>query len=55
MNKAAAQTYLEFASEGAFKKGLKSACVTTFDDLVNLIALEEFKSKIPYSIILHKT
>lgn len=57
MNKATTQTFLEFASEKlrALKKWLKSASVTTYDDLVNLIALEEFKRKIPHSIMLHIT
>ncbi|XP_050705709.1 uncharacterized protein LOC126991056 [Eriocheir sinensis] len=57
MNKTSGQTYLEFASEKlrALRHWLKSAAVTTYDDLVNLVALEEFKRKIPYSIMLHIT
>ena len=49
------QTYLEFASEKsrAFLKGLKSAGVSTFDQLVNLMVLKEFKRKLPLSIMLH--
>ena len=57
MNKTAGQTYLVFASEKfrALRNRLKSAAVTTYDELVNLVALEEFKRKIPYSIMLHIT
>ena len=49
------QTYLEFASEKsrAFLKWLNSAGVSTFDQLVNLMVLEEFKRKLPLSIMLH--
>ena len=55
--KTTSQTYLEFASEKlrTLKNWLKSASVTTYDDLVNLVVLEEFKRKIPYSIMLHIT
>lgn len=51
------QTYSEFASEKlrAFKKWLKSAGVETFDKLINLLVLEEFKRKVPFSIMLHIT
>ena len=57
MNKTAGQTYLEFASEKlrALRNWLKSAAVTTYDELINLVALEEFKRKIPYSIMLQIT
>ena len=57
MNKTAGQTYLKFASEKlrALRNWLKSAAVTTYGELVNLIALEEFKRKIPCSIMLHIT
>ncbi|XP_076057166.1 uncharacterized protein LOC143034680 [Oratosquilla oratoria] len=49
------QTYHEFASEKlrGLKRWLKSASVNTFDELVNVIALEEFIRKIPYSIKMH--
>lgn len=57
LNKSPTQTYTEFAAEKlrAFKKWLKSASVNTFDELVNLIVLEEFKRKVPYSIMVHIT
>ena len=49
LTKKSIQTYLEFASEKslAFLKWLKS------DQLVNLMVLEEFKRKLPLSIMLH--
>ncbi len=49
------QTFLEFASDKykALQKWLKSALVTTYDQLVNLIALEEFKRKVPHSVVMH--
>ena len=49
LTKKSIQTYLEFASEKsrAFLKWLKSARVNTFDQLVNLMVLEEFKRKLP--------
>ena len=55
LTKKSIQTYLEFASEKlrAFLKWLKSAGVSTFDQLVNLMVLEEFKRKLPLSIMLH--
>lgn len=37
------------------QKWLKSASVTTFEQLVNVIALEEFKRKVPYSVVMHIT
>ena len=54
-NKLQYQTYHEFASEKlrGLKKWLKSASVDTFDGLINIIALEEFTRKIPYSIKVH--
>lgn len=57
LSKSPHQTYLEFASEKlrSLRKWLKSAAVTTYDELVNIIALEEFKRKLPYSVMLHIT
>ena len=55
LTKKSIQTYLEFASEKsrAFLKWFKSAGVSTLDQLVNLMVLEEFKRKLPLSIMLH--
>ncbi|XP_076058600.1 uncharacterized protein LOC143035618 [Oratosquilla oratoria] len=55
LNKLQYQTYHEFASEKlrGLKRWLKSASVNTFDEIVNVIALEEFIRKIPYSIKMH--
>ena len=49
------QTYTEFASEKtrALKRWLKSASVTTFDQLLNIVALEEFLRRVPHSIKVH--
>lgn len=57
LNKLSQQTFTEFATEKLtiLQRWLKSAGVATFDQLVNLIALEEFKRKIPYSIMAHIT
>ncbi|MPC52494.1 hypothetical protein E2C01_046364 [Portunus trituberculatus] len=57
MSKSQHQTYLEFASEKlrALRRWLKSAAIATYDELVNIIAMEEFKRKLPYSIMLHIT
>ena len=57
LNKPINQTYTEFASEKLrkFRKWLKSACVTTYDELINLMVLEEFKRKVPYPIMVHIT
>ncbi|XP_063847248.1 uncharacterized protein LOC135092563 [Scylla paramamosain] len=57
MFKTPQQTYLEFASEKlrALKRWLKSAAITTYDELVNLLALEEFMRKLPCSVMLHIT
>lgn len=51
------QTYPEFASEKlkALNRWLKSASVSSYDELVNVIALEQFTRKIPYSVMLHIT
>lgn len=55
LNKTNNQTYLEFASDKlrAFKKWLQTSAVTTYDDLMNLVVLEEFKRKVSFSIKLH--
>ena len=55
LNKAPNQTYLEFASDKlrAFKKWLQYSAVTTYEDLINLMVLEEFKRKVSFSIKLH--
>jgi len=55
MNKFSSQTYAEFASEKlrAFKRWIKSASVTIFDQLCNLVVFEEFKRKVPYSVMIH--
>ena len=57
LSKPPTQTYTEFASEKlrAFKRWLKSANTNTFDELINLMVLEEFKRKVPYSIMVHIT
>lgn len=57
MNKTPCQTYLKFASEKlrALKSLINFASVTTSDNSVNFIALEEFKRTIPYSVMLHIT
>lgn len=49
------QTYTEFASEKLrlFKRWLKSAGVSTFEGMVNLIVFEEVKRKVPHQIMLH--
>ena len=53
LNKAPHQTYLEFVSEKlrALKKWFNSAAVTTFDQLVNLMVLEEFKRNVPHLML----
>ncbi|XP_037776259.1 uncharacterized protein LOC119573219 [Penaeus monodon] len=57
MNKSSSQTYVEFASEKlrAFRRWIKSASVNNFDQLCNLVVLEEFKRKVPYSVMIHLT
>ena len=52
LTKKSIQTYLEFASEKsrAFLKWLNSAGVSTFDQLVNLMVLEEFNPSVPVLI-----
>ncbi|XP_064113196.1 LOW QUALITY PROTEIN: uncharacterized protein LOC135219913 [Macrobrachium nipponense] len=49
------QTYVEFASEKLreFRKWIKSAAVSTFAELENLIVLEEFKRKLPLNIMMY--
>ena len=55
LSKTSDQTYLEFASDKlrAFKKWLQTTRVTTFDELVNLMVLEEFKRRVSFPIKLH--
>ncbi len=55
MNKSNNITYTEFASDKlrAFDKWIKVAEVTNFEQLRNLIILEEFKRKIPNNVMLH--
>ena len=55
LSKTSDQTCLEFASDKvrAFKKWLQTTTITTFDELVNLMVLEEFKWKVSFSIKLH--
>ena len=55
MNKSSNITYNEFASDKlrAFDKWIKVAEVETFEQLRNLILLEEFKRKIPNNVMLH--
>ncbi|XP_063592678.1 uncharacterized protein LOC134769876 [Penaeus indicus] len=57
MNKSSSQTHAEFASEKlkAFRRWIKSASVGNFDQLCNLVVLEEFKRKVPYSVMIHLT
>lgn len=49
------QIYTEFASDKirALKRWLKSAAVSSYDDLFNIIAIEEFLRKVPHSINVH--
>ena len=49
------QTYVEFAPEKLreFRKWLKSAAVTTFAELENLIVFEEFKRKLPLNVMMY--
>lgn len=57
LTKLPSQTFSEFAG-GKFRalnNWLKSAGVVTFDALVNLFMLEEFKRKVPYYIMVHIT
>ncbi|XP_064118979.1 uncharacterized protein LOC135223988 [Macrobrachium nipponense] len=53
--KSNSQTFLEFASDKlrAFKKWLKCAEVTSFEELINLMVLEEFKRKLPINVMLY--
>ncbi|XP_068218467.1 uncharacterized protein [Palaemon carinicauda] len=49
------QTFLEFASDKlrAIKKLLKYAEVTSLEELMNLMVLEEFKWKLPINVMLY--
>ena len=55
LNKTQSQTYLEFASDKlrAFKKWLQTSAVSTYEELINLMVLEEFKRKVSFPIKLH--
>ena len=55
MSKSSNITYNEFASDKlrAFDKWIKVAEIASFDQLRNLILLEEFKRKIPNNVMLH--
>jgi len=55
MNKSNNITYSEFASDKlrAFDKWIKVAEVANFEQLRNLIILEEFKRKIPNNVMIH--
>ena len=55
LNKTQNQTYLEFASDKlrAFKKWLQTSAVTTYEELINLMVVEEFKRKVSISIKVH--
>ena len=55
LSKKTVQTYLEFAADKlrAFRKWIKSSGVNTFEQLENLIVLEEFKRKLPLHVMLH--
>lgn len=47
------QSFIEFANEKLklFKKWLNALEVTTYSDIVNLMVLEEFKNKVPFTIV----
>ena len=47
------ETYVEFAHETTtlFSKWLKGTGVTTFDQLLNLIVLEQFKKTLPFELL----
>lgn len=53
--KAANQTFVEFACEKSalFKKWCQSSKVTQFDQLRELVLLEEFKNCLPDKIVLY--
>lgn len=53
--KTAKQTYVEFAREKRtlFEKWCLSNRITTFEQLQELILLEEFKSSVPENVVLH--
>ena len=49
------QTFLDFANDKlrSLKKWLDSLNVKSFPDLVNLVALEEFKRRLPFNISVY--
>lgn len=52
--KTAKQTYVEFAREKrTFEKWCLSNRITTFEQLQELILLEEFKSSVPENVAIH--
>ena len=55
LTKQLAHTFIEFATEKKrlLKKWMDSTHTSTLDDLVNLIILEELKSKMPQNILRH--
>ena len=55
MRKGFDQTFTEFAQEltRVFKKWLTATETTTFDQLVNLLVMEQFKSRLPFFLLRH--
>lgn len=55
LKKGVDQTFTEFAQElkRLFKKWLDATETTTFDQLINLLALEQFKSRLPFFLLRH--
>lgn len=53
LTKAKNQTFVEFATEKLrqFKKWLEALNVTTYSELMNIMVLEEWKSKIPFPVL----
>lgn len=53
--KESTQTFAEFAHEllRVFKKWVTATGVTDFDHIVNLLVLEQFKQRLPYSLVKH--
>lgn len=56
LKKAFDQIFTEFAqgSNILFKKWLEVTETKTFDDLINLVVFEQFKSKLPFFILRHR-
>ena len=55
LQKSSTSTFVEFASEKlkCFKQWLFSTKTKTYDDLVNLMVLEEFKRRIPFQVMVY--